>query len=221
MNKPRALPAFQDSRLGGGAGALVPLIIKAAAAGGAQFLRLGLGHCSLINLLDREASGIILLAKTAEARADLKNQMGSMAFSFRYHFLAETAGVDSEQLSCDLPLAIHHTKPLALISHKTGKKAETKFRRLQDFGALALWESESPYDRFHQVRVHAVEVGLRMVGEGLYRAPGRGESSPPSPELCLHLARLQFRLGGEDQEVTAPYPVAFDNLLRRLHPGAF
>lgn len=216
LNKPRHLPAFQDSRLGGGPRALLPGIQKRAAAGAAQFLRFGLTSPSLLNLLDREASGILLCAKTPEARADLKNRMGSLAFTFRYHFLAEGAGGESE-LRCELPLAVHRAKPVALVSHQTGKKTFTLFRRLQQFGPFSLWESESPYDRYHQVRLHAAEAGLRLLGEDTYsRSADKGEEASLYGGLCLHLFSLRFPLDEAEREVEAPHPAALTRLLRRL-----
>jgi 23S rRNA-/tRNA-specific pseudouridylate synthase len=214
FNKPRGLPAFQDSRLGGGPGSLLPEIAKRAAEGGQQFLNLGLQTPSLINLLDREASGIIVLARTAEAKATLRNAMGSMAFSFHYHFLAE-GGAGPDELHCDLPLAIHRTAPRALVSHQTGKKTSTGFRRLQNFGNVSLWESNSHYDRFHQVRLHAMEVGLTVVGETLYGKATAATSSLYG-SLCLHLARMRFADDAGEVELEAPYPGALKNLLRRL-----
>jgi len=171
----------------------------------------------MVNLLDREASGVMLVAKTAAARAFLKNEMGSLAFRFNYRFLAtETDVRDDGELLSDLPLAIHHTKPLALVSHKTGKKTVTQFRRLERFGEVALWESESPYDRFHQVRVHAAEVGLRLLGEEIYGWGTKSGSHGLYGGLCLHLARLDFVCHGEKLSVEAPYPGPLVNLLRRL-----
>src|SRR5690606_28400641 len=113
FNKPAGIAAFQDSRLGGGPRSLLPAIQKRASRGAQQFLKFGLETPFPVNLLDREASGILVGAKTAEAKAILKNAMGSDGFVFRYRFWAEGAEGEDE-LECDLPLAVHRSEYRAL-----------------------------------------------------------------------------------------------------------
>ena len=214
LHKPRRIPGFQDSRVGGGPRSILPEIQKQVAAGASQFIDLGFETPFLLNLLDREASGVLLCAKNAAARTELKNSMGSMAFRFHYHFLAEgTEGPD--ELECGLPVAIHRAKYCALVSSKTGKKALTRFRRQRQVGKFSLWESESAYDRFHQVRLHAMEVGLQILGETIYSVSGE-ESATDDENFHLHLARLHFPYQGETVEVSAPYPGAMESRIQQV-----
>lgn len=224
LNKPPGLPAFQDTRFGGGARSILTDLNTRAAAGASQLERLGIHRLSLLNQLEREASGILLFAKDQEARAELKNAMGSSRFTFRYHFLTAAQSADSS-LSCDLPVAIHRQKPLALVSHRTGKKTSTLFRRLDDFGPCSLWESESEYDRFHQIRLHAAEAGIPVLGDSLY-GPAAGEGAPKLPArlqsllseggFFLHLFALAFPMEGQRIELEAQYPGRFRMLLKKL-----
>lgn len=218
LNKPPGLPAFQDTRVGGGPRSILTELNRRAEAGATQLERLQIQTLFALNLLDREASGILLCAKSHEARASLKNAMGSSRFSFRYHFLT-ASDLKETELSCDLPVAVHRQKPLALISHRTGKKASTVFRRLEDLGAYSLWESESAYDRFHQVRLHAAEVGVPVLGDSIYANQGRtsvekrssraGAKTVAEKGLFLHLYAVRFPLGEDWVEVEAPYPREF------------
>lgn len=228
LNKPPGLSAFQDTRLGGGPRSILSVLNTRAANGVAQFERLGIESLLLVNVLDRDASGVLLFAKNQEARSVLKNAMGSSQFSFRYRFLS-AAKRDEEELSCDLPVAVHRDKPVALISHRTGKKASTTFRRLEDFGTCALWEAESAYDRFHQIRLHAAEVGVTVMNDplyshigGLHVVPAVGKSGGASgkPQLgagfYLHLFAVRFPLGDAWIELEAPYPNALRMFLKKL-----
>lgn len=221
LNKPPGLAAFQDTRVGGGARSILAAI-NSRAHGGGQFERLGSDTLLSVNLLDRDASGIVLYAKNGEARRELKNAMGSSQFCFRYHFLT-AAPCEEDEISCALPVAVHRQKPLALISHRTGKKTVTVFRRLRKAGPLSLWESASPYDRFHQVRLHAAEVGLPILGDALYqnagRAPsaasvGAGPKETTAKGLCLHLLGLRFPVGETWVDLEGQYPHAFEMQLK-------
>lgn len=220
LNKHAGLAAFQDSRLGGGPRSILNEIVRRTEAGASQFQRLGIERLSAINLLDREASGVLLMAKTHEAKAELKNAMGSSQFSFRYRFLS-AGKVESDELECDLPVAVHRRKPLALISHRTGKKASTVFRRIEDFGACSLWESDSSYDRYHQVRLHAQEVGIPLVADPIYQAKEEPRPVAGIARPILHLHSLRFPLDGEAVTIEAPYPRALRAVLKRFaSPGA-
>jgi 23S rRNA-/tRNA-specific pseudouridylate synthase len=209
LGKPRGIPAFADTRAGGGARSILPEIQKRAKEGAQQFLRLGLVSPSPINLLDRACSGVLLCAKNEEGRARLRNEMGSLRFTFRYRFLAAGEG---GEFQCDLPLAIHHQEVRGLVSHQTGKKCWTRFRRIEAIENLGWWESESPYDRFHQVRIHAAECGLEIVGETIYGATPPEGGRP----LFLHLAELLFPGPEGEVVVEAPLPGSMETELRRL-----
>jgi len=223
LNKPPLLPAFQDTRIGGGPRSILSVLNQRAASGVPQFEKMGIESLYLVNVLDRDASGVLLFAKSVQGKALLKNAMGSSQFTFRYRFLT-AAKPEGETLVCDLPVAVHRAKPVALISHRTGKKATTIFRRLEDFGSCALWEAESAYDRFHQIRLHAFEVGLPLLNDPLY---GKDEApaTPVRPVVgkpqlghgfYLHLFSVSFPLDGELVSVEANYPGNFRMFLKKL-----
>lgn len=220
LAKPAGIAALQDSRIGGGARSILADINKRAAEGAPQFERLGIRSLFAVNLLDREASGILLCARNQESRANLKNAMGSSQFSFRYRFLT-VADTVQDEISCDLPVAVHRQKPLALVSHKTGKKSVTTFRCLERFRDCSLWESNSSYDRFHQVRLHAAEVGLPILGETVYTNKSPVPASAAGDlslyrGLALHLACIRFPLGESWLELEAPFPRPLQRFLKRL-----
>ena len=75
------------------------------------------------------------------------------------------------------------------ISHKTGKKACTHFRFLGAYGYYELWEATASFMRPHQIRYHAADQGLVIVGEYLY-----GE------ELPLLLSQFKRKYTGRDRE---------------------
>ncbi|MEM9160087.1 MAG: RNA pseudouridine synthase, partial [Verrucomicrobiota bacterium] len=132
-----------------------------------QLARLGIEGVFRIFNLDAEVSGATLYAKTEAAEEKIKNAFGSRQIRMFYHFLATNESGERE-LASDLPLARHFQERRMLVSHKTGKKCKTQFRFLRNFGQFELWEAETLDMRTHQIRLHAAELGLSIVGEEEY-----------------------------------------------------
>jgi len=198
-----------------------------------QLARLGIGAFHGIVGPDLVASGAVLCATTDAEGARLSNALGSMQVELTYRFVTMGRPTETE-IVCDLPLAPHATEPRMLVSHTTGKKTVTTFRLEQRFRGYAVWTATSTFDRLHQIRIHAAESGLPIVGESRYakttpvylseikrdyRPAGNGTrvEQPLYGELCLHLARIAFPdADGKTVTVEAPLPKAFAVLLKKL-----
>ena len=153
--------------------------------------------------LDADISGVALFACNPEAGAHWRNLFGSRLLRFCFRLLTLRNDLKS-RLSCDLPLAPHRDKPLALVTHTQGKRAATQFERLEAFGRFEIWQAYTDYLRPHQIRLHAAECGLRILGESLYgqtpepllselkpgRFKKRGEEKPLYGHLCAHLQQV-------------------------------
>jgi len=175
-----------------------------------------------------EVSGVLLLATGEEAYKGLRDAYGSGLFTFTFQFLAKDDGGKAER-TCELPLAMHRTQPRGLVSHESGKKCVTHFLRLERLGGFGWWEARTTYVRTHQIRLHAAEVGLPIVGDRLYRGPkpimlsdlkrdyrSRGEESPLYGGLCLHLNGLEVAAPDWAFTLESPLPKGFNVLLRRI-----
>ncbi len=195
-----------------------------------QLARLGISGLYRIFNLDAELSGVLLFAKDERNEELLKNASGSDMLTYRFHLLAYTETPEREFM-CDLPLARHFNDRRMIVSHKTGKKTETRFRFLRPYGRYQLWEAETTTLRVHQVRIHAAERGLQVVGETLYSDGGQiylsrlkrdyqGDGDREQPlykALCIHLVEVGINVEGESfAPVTAPLPSRFATLLKRL-----
>ncbi len=195
-----------------------------------QLIRLGIRGLYRIFNLDAELSGVLLFAKNEESESLLKNAAGSSQLRYRFHLLAST-DTEERSFACDLPLARHFTEKRMLVSHKTGKKCETRFRFLRPFGQYQLWEAETSELRPHQVRAHAAERGLNVVGENLYSdggqvylsrlkrgyLPGGDRERPIYSRICIHLIEVEFDIPDHDfAPIAAPLSRRFATLLKRL-----
>lgn len=134
------------------------------------------GQVSLINRLDRETSGVVLVAKTAAAarRAAIAMQEGKI----RKTYLAILSGHPAEEtFVIDAPILrrgeVLETKiHLQRMVHPEGAAAVTKFRILEKIenhlGAFSLVEAKPLTGRTHQIRVHATHAGHPVVGDKIY-----------------------------------------------------
>lgn len=196
--------------------------------------------------LDAEMSGAIGFSVGEGASAHWRDRFGSNLLKFTFLFAALEVKPLEESLSCDLPMAIDPEKPQSKVSHRYGKKALTSFKRLshkplpsslqKKWGpqfknpeglSLGIWEAETDYLRAHQIRLHASEVGLLILGETLYTPfpleitlrdllpkARKGETSANLyPHLALHLNRIE---GFHENAITIPLPKVLKTFIARL-----
>jgi len=189
-----------------------PLLTEAinyqAQKGKPELERLGIGREGVdpIFPLDADVAGAALLASPGPVSEALRNAYGSDQIHFTFHLLAN-GGPEEDEVVVDLPLARHEQKPLAVVSHRTGKKAKTTFRRLGRIGKAAFWTAETTYLRWHQLYRHAEEIGLRLMGTVAYGGMGplylsmlkrnyrpsrTREETPLYPGGLLRLAEVRF-----------------------------
>lgn len=195
-----------------------------------QLKALGVEGLFRVFKLDSELSGVLMYAKTVEWEEKLRNAFGSRQLVFRYHFLAKTE-LEERKLHCDLPIATHSDGKRMLVSHKTGKKCETLFTYLRSYGRYQLWEAETRDFRTHQIRIHAAERDLEIVGETEYangdriflsmiKKGYRRNSETENPiydQICAHLVSVDLEVPGETyQGAYAPLPKGFQTLLKKL-----
>ena len=183
-----------------------------------------LTYLSNAHRLDFETSGVILLAKTKDVLVALANLFGSEKPLKEYIALASGApAVDTFEV--DAPLGQHPVKiGVMRVDKKNGKKSRTRFQVLEHFPrpGYVLLKCEPLTGRTHQIRVHALDAGLKLVGDTLYGGkplwlsrlksdyhlkPGR-EERPLISRVALHAEQLQLThpVGGQTLTISAPWP---------------
>lgn len=183
--------------------------------------------------LEPEVTGVALVATEKESSSFLRNELGSGGFIFKFVLLAKSELKES-CVECDLPLAKHHDEDTVLVSNKTGKKCKTVFSLMGRSGSYELWEARTDYVRMHQIRVHAMERGIRIVGEELYTEAESPRSSAfkgivgkklekaPGKKLvicdglCLHLSSVEWERDGKRVVVESALPRRMADVLELL-----
>lgn len=127
--------------------------------------------CSPVYFLEPEVAGVTLWSLDEVHKQRLNNAYGSNKFEFSFLFWCINTGSSRDEVFCDLPLFWDDNEKKMRVSHKNGKKCFTEFNRVKKFGVYELWSAKCNFFRLHQIRLHALECGLKIFGESIYSSP--------------------------------------------------
>jgi 23S rRNA pseudouridine1911/1915/1917 synthase len=165
----------------------------------------------IVHRLDKETSGLLLVAKTDKAHRVLGASMAERKVSRRYAVLC-WGHLDEDQVTVDKPLARDPRNRQRMAVVPGGKPAKTAFVRLARFDAGDLLRAHLYTGRTHQIRVHLAAIGHPVMGDDTYGGGGgrRLVNLPPKRHF-LHAAWLIFRhpVTGKDIEIRSPLPETF------------
>jgi 23S rRNA pseudouridine1911/1915/1917 synthase len=148
-----------------------------------------LPRAGIVHRLDKDTSGLMVVARTLAAQTDLVRQMQARAVKRHYHALAR--GLVERSGTVDEPIGRHPTLRTRMAVVKTGKPARTHYRVLEQFAACTLIECALETGRTHQIRVHMDTIGHPLVGDPLYgRGASRVPREPRFSRQALHACRL-------------------------------
>jgi 23S rRNA pseudouridine1911/1915/1917 synthase len=173
----------------------------------------------IVHRLDKETSGLLLVAKTDRAHRVLGAAMARREIVRRYAALS-WGHLDADRLTVDRPIARdpRDRKRMAIVS--MGRGARTDFVRLARFDAADLLRAHLHTGRTHQIRVHLQSVGHPVVGDDTYGGGGgRRLIIMPPKRHFLHAAWLRFRhpATGAPIDLRSPLP---PDLVRALSSAA-
>jgi RluA family pseudouridine synthase len=173
------------------------------------------GKLWIVHRLDRETSGVMVLARSAQAHRDLNTQFEQREVKKIYHALVN-GEPGWEETVCDLPLRAGAGRRKRTVAGPGGKPALTRFQVLERFGNAALVEARPETGRTHQVRAHLYALGYPILGDALYTLPDQVGSR--INRLMLHAFSLAFRhpSTGESISFEAPYPADFTKAIEHL-----
>ena len=164
-------------------------------------------YMELVHRLDRDTSGLVLIAKNARTLRELHEQLRTDRIDKRY--LALVAGKwPAYRTSVAAPLAKHHTASGERIVKVdvNGKTSETQFRVLERLPGATLIEAKPITGRTHQIRVHTQHSGHPILGDTKYETElsARCAVSAPIRRLFLHAGALSFTLKGVKTSLACP-----------------
>ena len=147
-------------------------------------------RAGIVHRLDKDTSGLLVVAKTLEAQTDLVRQLQARTVVRQYLALAH--GVVRRDGAVDAPIGRHQTQRTRMAVTERGRAARTRYRVLERYAHATLLECSLDTGRTHQIRVHLQSIGHPLVGDPVYRA-GRGAVRGPLANFrrqALHAYRL-------------------------------
>ena len=160
----------------------------------------------VVHRLDRDTSGVMILAKNEEVQQFLKKQFQGRTVHKTY--VAVVCGKPKlDEARIDLPIIRNKKRPTTFLVDANGRESETYYKVLESSGARSLVELRPVTGRTHQLRVHMKYIGCPILGDIIY-----GEAAD---RLYLHARDLEITLpSGERKVFSAPVPKEFLSVLR-------
>lgn len=188
----------------------------------------------LVHRLDRDTSGVLMLARTRQALLAMQEQLREHRMEKTYTALVNGKWPKATRV-IDAPLERNQLKSgerMVKVSGE-GKAAESRFRILQPFKASSVQGADLPATtlvavqilsgRTHQIRVHSQLAGHSLIGDEKYgaREVNRAFAKAGLKRMFLHSSSLVFRhpLSGDRVEIDAPLPDELQALVDQLDPG--
>jgi 23S rRNA pseudouridine1911/1915/1917 synthase len=166
----------------------------------------------IVHRLDKDTSGLIIVAKNRRAHENLSDQFKARSVSKSYIVLVKgKLTPESGVIEAAIGRDPRNRQRMAVVAR--GREARTEYRVLKYVGDYTLLEIKPQTGRTHQIRVHLAAIGFPVLGDAAYGVP----SSHLSRQF-LHASRLGFRLPstGEYVEFTSPLPPDLEKALKEI-----
>ena len=168
----------------------------------------------IVHRLDKNTTGVMVVAKNNNAHAKLAKQI--QEHNFKKIYVALVKGVIKEnEAIIELPIGRHPTDRKKMAVVKDGRYAYTKIKVLERFNGYTYIEVELKTGRTHQIRVHTSYIGYPIVGDDTY-SNGKNPFGVTSQMLHSRTLGITHPTTGEYMEFNAPIPEEFENVLKKL-----
>jgi 23S rRNA pseudouridine1911/1915/1917 synthase len=176
---------------------------------------IGLPRAGIVHRLDKDTSGLMVVAKTPKAHTNLVRQLAAHSVSREY--LAVARGDVARPAIIDAPIGRHPTHRTTMAVVAKGKAARTHVSVVERFGAATLLRCTLETGRTHQIRVHLAAIGHPLIGDPAYGSR-RAAGVPQFARQALHAARLGLVHPQSGKRMTwdAPSPADLVGLIDAL-----
>lgn len=167
----------------------------------------------IVHRIDRDTSGLLLVAKNDTAHQSLSAQIAAHTFTREYRAVAMGQFAQTEG-TISAPIGRHPTdRKKMCVTEKNSKPAVTHYHVLTQYQKAAYLRLTLETGRTHQIRVHLAHIGHPVLGDSVY-----GKAYPGIDGQCLHAAKVGFvhPTTGAYMEFESPLPAYFTRILDSL-----
>ena len=182
----------------------------------------GVVRPGIVHRIDKDTSGLLMVAKNDEAHLHLSEQIRDHSFLREYRAIA-VGNFRDEEGTVDAPIARHPTdrKRMAVVHSDAARDAVTHYRVLERFSGFTYLACRLETGRTHQIRVHMSSLGHPLLGDTVYGGGKTAFEKHLGSLLCgqcLFAAKLGFvhPKTGEFLSFEAPLPAEFEAILEKL-----
>jgi len=175
----------------------------------------------VVHRLDKDTSGLIMLAKNDRLHRWLQNQFRQQKVQKVYLALVDGhPPTPSGRIEAAIGRDLKARKKMTVVADEKGRRAISEYRVLETFPEHCFLEVRPTTGRTHQIRLHLAFIGCPVVGDKVY---GKKRPTLPTDRHFLHAAGLKFRLPDEAEErvFKAPLPLELEEILTGLRTGNY
>lgn len=212
VNKPRGMVVHQASSYRANDTLVNALLFRLKDLSGVN----GVIRPGIVHRLDKDTSGLIVVAKTDEAHRSLAEQIEKKTARRIYVAIAD-GNFREDSGTVDAPIGRNPRDRKKMAVVEKGRRAVTHYEVQERFGAYTLVRYELETGRTHQIRVHSAYIHHPVTGDALYG----GSTALFKDGQLLHAEKLILKnpATGEEMTFTAPLPADFAAVLARLRSG--
>ncbi|MGV7221032.1 MAG: RluA family pseudouridine synthase [Nitrospinales bacterium] len=169
----------------------------------------GVERPGIVHRLDKDTSGIIVVAKTENSLKSIATQFHDR--KIRKVYLALVKGVLRQmQGTIDAPIGRHRTQRKKMAIDEEGRESKTRYELIKQYDGFAYIRLHPTTGRTHQIRVHMASIGNPVIGDDLYG--GKTIKGPLIQRQALHAHQLELEYpDGQDLILESPLP---DDILK-------
>ncbi len=177
-------------------------------------------RCGIVHRLDKDTSGVILVAKDLETHAALEGAFRRREVRKRYRAIIHGAPSDDAG-EIDAPIGRHPVERKKMAIRRGGRSSQTRFEVVERYRGAAMVRVFPHTGRTHQIRVHLASIGHPIVADPVY-AKGRRLAMPVIERQALHAERLRLShpVSGVGLDLKAPLPADFVAAVESLRAAA-
>jgi 23S rRNA pseudouridine1911/1915/1917 synthase len=188
-----------------------------------------LPRAGIIHRLDKDTSGLLVVARTPQAHTSLSRQL--LARTVSRDYMAVSAGVMTSGGTIDEPIGRHRSDRLRMAIRPSGRAATTHYRIIERFRAHTWSSVKLETGRTHQIRLHLAHIKYPIVGDPVYggrltlprgATPALADMLRSFKRQALHAAALGFEhpRSGKRLRLESPLPADYVALLAALREDA-